>query len=636
MVWPPWFRCLVLALLALGSAGAWAQGIESVLRPGDVIAGHAKWEEECAKCHVRFDRAAQDRLCIDCHKEVGQDMRERTGYHGRLEPKPCRTCHTDHKGRGARIVQLDRQRFDHALTDYVLRGRHARVECDKCHEPSRKFRQAPRECHACHRKDDVHKGSLGAQCADCHTESDWKQAKFDHDKTRFALAGKHAQTECVACHKKGSDYKEAPRTCIGCHKKDDDAPRGHKGQYGERCDGCHGAKSWKPATFNHDTDTRYALRGKHRAAKCADCHTGPLYRDKLGSTCIDCHRKDDEGARGHKGALGRDCAACHVESGWKDKGRFDHDKTRFPLLGRHVQAPCGDCHKSTDYKQAPRECIGCHRKDDKHEATLGTKCESCHGERQWRDVARFDHDKTRFALRHAHAARTVACKACHADLKHYRDTPVDCHACHRKDDKHQGQLGTACESCHTDRDWKVAGFDHRRARFALVGRHQAVACQDCHASARYKDAPRECIACHRKDDEGVRGHQGRFGGACESCHNARAWTLADYDHARRARFALDGAHARLACDACHTRPAPAGKAAAEVGTACVGCHRRDDVHDGAFGRVCEQCHGTDQWKRIRNRVGAGADEKGLSARTWAMVFGHWSRASAHAASKGQP
>lgn len=82
-----------------------------------------------------------------------------------------------------------------------------------------------------HRKDDVHQGSLGAKCADCHTENDWKEAKFDHEKTRFPLTGKHVDTKCVDCHKKGADYKDAPRTCIGCHKEDDDSSKGHKGLY---------------------------------------------------------------------------------------------------------------------------------------------------------------------------------------------------------------------------------------------------------------------------------------------------------------------------------------------------------------------------------------------------------------------
>jgi hypothetical protein len=628
---PSWLRwALLTLLLGFGAQGhASAQGLESVIRPGEVVQGHAKWEEECAKCHVRFDRAAQDRMCMDCHKEVGQDMRERIGFHGRLKPQACRTCHTDHKGRTASIVELDKQRFDHEQTDYALRGKHTKVECAKCHEAKKKYWQAPSDCSTCHRKDDVHKGSLGLKCADCHTENDWKEAKFDHGKTRFALKDKHAQAKCIACHKQGVDYKDTPRTCIGCHRKDDDGAKGHKGLYGERCDSCHGVQAWKPSTFSHDTATKYALRGKHRTARCADCHTGNLYKDKIGSACIDCHKKDDDGLKGHKGSLGRDCAGCHTETGWKEKAKFDHERTRFPLLGKHVDTKCADCHKSTNYKEAPKDCIGCHKKDDKHEATLGTKCESCHIERDWKTTStRFDHDKTRFKLRNAHVAKTVQCKACHVDLKHFRDTLLECHACHKKDDKHEGQLGIKCESCHGDRDWKVSDFDHRRTRYPLVGKHVVVKCATCHVTPRYRDAARDCFGCHKKDDK----HKLKFGMACESCHNARAWGIWDYDHARRAKVALDGAHAKLACEKCHTRPAPAGKAAAEVGNSCISCHRRDDTHDGAFGSVCEQCHVTDNWKRIRNRIGAATDDK----QQWAGVVGFASRLTRDTEPRRQP
>ena len=72
-------RSLVLLALLVFAAcfagAAQAQSVESVLSPGKVIEGHAKVEGDCKRCHVRFDRAAQDGLCMDCHKEVGQDMR---------------------------------------------------------------------------------------------------------------------------------------------------------------------------------------------------------------------------------------------------------------------------------------------------------------------------------------------------------------------------------------------------------------------------------------------------------------------------------------------------------------------------------------------------------------------------------
>lgn len=589
-----WLRALFLLAAALAASLVQAQSIESVLSPGRLVAAHAKWEDECRSCHLPFDRAAQDRLCADCHKDIGRDMRERTGFHGRQKAQPCRSCHTDHRGRDARIVVFEPKQFDHAQADFALRGAHRQTDCAKCHAPAKKYSAAPSDCNACHRKDDVHKGSLGPKCADCHGESSWKETTFDHATTRFALTGRHADTRCDACHK-NDRYKETPRACVACHKADDQGSKGHQGRFGEKCDSCHTDKAWKPSTFNHDTDTKYTLRGKHRSARCNDCHSTPAPRVRLGTDCYSCHQKDDK----HKETLGRDCGSCHNERDWKEPARFDHDKTEFPLLGAHTKTRCDACHTSKVFKEAPKMCIGCHRKDDRHEGTLGTDCAACHGERDWKTTGgRFDHARTRFPLRNAHAAPKVACKDCHRDAKSYRPTPTDCLACHRKDDKHEGQLGAKCESCHADTSWKNARFDHAATRFPLLGRHMATDCKSCHKSARYTDAPRECIGCHRKDDR----HKLAYGEKCDSCHNARAWTLWEFDHARRSRWPLEGAHRRVACADCHVKPAPPGRPIAPLSDACVACHRKDDVHDGSFGARCEQCHVAEKWKKVSNRV----------------------------------
>lgn len=594
---------LLAAMLSLGiwSPSASAQGVESVLSPGNVVAGHAKLEHDCKECHVRFDRKGQDRLCMGCHKDVGTDVRAKSGFHGRQKLQACNTCHTDHKGRDAKIVVLDKKKFDHNQSDYPLRAKHQKVDCEKCHPAGKRYREAPLECNACHRKDDVHKGGLGLKCADCHSESNWKEATFDHGKTKFALTGKHAEAKCADCHK-NSNFKDAPRTCVGCHRLDDER-KGHKGQYGEKCERCHGVKIWKPSTFSHDVDTRYVLRGKHRATKCADCHKGPVYRVKLSNDCYACHKADDK----HKDTLGRDCASCHSERGWKEPAQFNHDQTSFPLLGKHEKTECKACHKDVMYKEAPRDCLGCHRKDDKHEGTLGTNCADCHNERDWKATdKRFDHDKTRFQLRNAHARPTIKCEACHKDARSFRDTGRDCVACHKKDDKHEGQLGSQCEKCHGDRTWKVDIFDHDKTRFPLLGLHSKAACKGCHETLRYKDAPRDCYACHRKEDR----HELKFGVSCESCHNVRTWAVWDYDHDKRTRYLLDGAHRKTACESCHKLPAPAGKAAALTGTTCVTCHVAEDVHDRQFGVRCEQCHITETWKKLLGRI--GATEPGLA------------------------
>ncbi len=588
-----WF--VVLGITGTFAAGARAQGIESILAPGKLVQAHVKLENDCAQCHVKFDRKAQDGLCMSCHKEVGSDMRARAGFHGRNKPQACNVCHTDHKGRGAQIVLLDKKQFDHNQTDYALRNKHQKVECEKCHVAGKKYREVPQDCNACHRKDDVHKGSLGSKCADCHSDIGWKETtRFDHDKTRFSLAGKHVDVKCSGCHKT-SEYKDTPRTCIGCHRKDDDQ-KGHKGQFGEKCETCHDAKAWKPTSFNHDVDTKYVLRGKHKTTKCTDCHKGNVYRGKLIGDCYACHKADDK----HKDSLGRDCGSCHSERSWKEPAKFNHDQTSFPLLGKHVQADCKDCHKSAMFKEAPKDCYSCHKKEDKHEGTLGKSCADCHSERDWKTTAgRFNHDLTKFQLRNAHADAKLKCSGCHKDLNSYRNTPIDCYSCHKKDDKHEGQQGKQCEQCHTDRSWKVEKFDHNLSRFPLTGRHGAVVCKDCHKNALFKDTPRDCYSCHKKEDK----HKLKFGERCESCHNTRAWTTWDFDHTRRAKYPLDGAHNKVKCESCHKLEAPKGKDSASVGTTCVACHRSDDVHDGQFGMRCETCHQTEHWKKIKGRIG---------------------------------
>jgi hypothetical protein len=558
-----------------------AQTLESALMPGPVIAGHAKLEAECGNCHVRFDRAAQDRLCMDCHKPVGADVRARRGFHGRIDAATCRSCHTEHKGREMRIAAFDERRFDHAKTDFALAGAHAKVECRSCHVAGRRHAEAPGQCVDCHRKDDTHRGSLGSRCADCHGETSWKDARFDHARTRFALTGRHAEAECRSCHRDPS-FKATPTTCAGCHRNDDKL---HRGRLGDRCETCHGVRDWKTTTFQHDRDTRYALRGRHRVARCESCHVTAGGREKPATTCAACHRADDK----HQGTLGPACGDCHVERGWKET-RIDHDATAFPLRDKHRDVECRECHRDPrSFKGTPVDCASCHRKDDTHKGRFGERCESCHVARGWRDLV-FAHDRdTRFLLKGRHA--DVKCDGCHAGALYRDKVGTECRSCHGKDDVHRGSLGLQCQSCHTEASWKVARFDHARTRFALAGRHARIECNACHRTQVFREAPRECIGCHEADDR----HHGVLGRDCASCHNARDWRLGSFDHART-RFALDGAHRRVACAACHVVP---GATIAPLSGACADCHRQDDVHHGAYGPQCERCHVTRSFREIR-------------------------------------
>jgi hypothetical protein len=330
--------------------------------------------------------------------------------------------------------------FDHDKTEFKLLGSHRQVECNKCHKTPQ-LRETPKTCVECHKRVDRHKGVLGTQCAQCHTVKEWKEILFDHDKTRFALIGKHQNVECLKCHKT-PDMKSTPKTCVECHQKDDY----HKGKLGRECARCHSAEEWKKIGFDH-SKTDYPLVGKHLDVPCTKCHVREPY--KIPSQCASCHRPDDK----HKGQLGDSCETCHTEKGWKDVQKFDHQKTNFKLLDKHRDVRCSECHKTALFKDTSSVCNDCHVKDDYHKAQFGKRCEVCHTAKTWKRDD-FDHAKeTGYALVKKHSQ--LKCGQCHVKQLFVQKTSRMCVRCHEKDDIHEGELGTRCEICHSEVGFKV-------------------------------------------------------------------------------------------------------------------------------------------------------------------------------------
>ena len=576
-------KTLVICAMLMGGTPAFADSVGDILSPGKLIQGHAKFDSECNTCHKKFDKAGQNTLCKDCHKDVAKDIAEMHGFHGhQKEQKDCKECHTDHKGRDAKIVVFATDKFDHTQTNFELKGGHTnpKVQCKECHIPTKKFREAPSVCYSCHKKDDKHKGGLGTDCAKCHEEKDWKTIRFDHNKTDFKLLGKHSDVKCNDCHI-DNKFKDTAKQCFSCHKKDDK----HKGNFGAKCETCHLEKSWKEIIFDHNKQTKYLLRWKHFEAKCTSCHMGDVHKEKLQTDCLSCHKKDDK----HKGTFGSKCESCHLEKGWKEI-LFDHaKKTKYPLIGKHLDAKCSSCHKVDLKEKLPMDCISCHKKDDKHKGNFGSKCESCHVEREWKEML-FDHTKsTKYPLLFKH--KDVKCISCHKGDIYKDKLESKCFACHEKDDKHKGQEGKKCESCHNEQAWTKAKFDHSNAAFPLLGKHFLVECKKCHIAPTFKDAKSDCWSCHEKEDI----HKRRLGTSCDTCHNMRNWKAWDFDH-NKTNFKLDGPHGKLGCYECHKQPM---NKKLSVSSSCGSCHASDDVHNGEYGRQCERCHLGTTWKKVK-------------------------------------
>ena len=436
---------VLLAWLAALSGWAGAQTVlEKLVMPGPLTQSHTKYEPQCGKCHVSFSRGAQTGLCLDCHKEIAVDRNDRKRLHGREQgasTQECRQCHADHKGREFNINPLDKETFNHDVTNYRLVDSHRGVPCTGCHAATVKYRETPSTCFECHKKIDPHRGRLGERCENCHTTVKWRDTReFDHGKTKFPLLGAHKAVACTTCHA-GQQYKDLPTACGSCHKLQDV----HGGRYGDKCDACHEQVKWKPARFDHNK-TKFPLRNAHAKAKCDSCHTGDLYHDKLATSCVSCHRKDP-----HQGKLGERCEKCHNDLGWRKNITFDHELTRFPLAGLHKTVPCEECHRTPTYKNTPTACESCHK--DFHQGRLGGRCATCHTPNGWM-LWRFDHAKqTRFALAGAH--QKLTCEACHkAKSPPNMKLPMECYSCHRGSDAHNGTFGQSCERCHVATSWR--------------------------------------------------------------------------------------------------------------------------------------------------------------------------------------
>jgi hypothetical protein len=324
--------------------------------------------------------------------------------------------------------------------------------------------------------------------------------------------------------------------------------------------------------------------------ECAACHVDP-----------------------HQGRLGASCTSCHDTNSWKhtSTSHFDHERTSYPLRGRHATVACEKCHPpGKPLRVAHERCSDCHA--DVHLRQFARRadrgrCESCH-DLDGFVPARYsvdDHQKSAFALTGAHLA--VACNACHRKVPALELVSVDreivvpnhapattrfrfaserCADCHR--DPHRGEVDrwkakdAGCEVCHRVETWHQVAFDHSKTRYALVGAHQRVACTKCHAKVdvgtprerlRFTGLDQGCASCHPDP------HRGQFarGGEtdCGRCHTVETLKATTFDHNRDADWPLKGAHQRVPCHSCHKPVTEAGVTFVryrDAPTACKGCH----------------------------------------------------------------
>ena len=84
---------LFLLASAVFSVSSYSAPFDRLLMPGKLVESHKKTEKECDKCHEAFDQKMQNKLCLNCHKKVKEDVKSEKGFHGRnklIEKKECK------------------------------------------------------------------------------------------------------------------------------------------------------------------------------------------------------------------------------------------------------------------------------------------------------------------------------------------------------------------------------------------------------------------------------------------------------------------------------------------------------------------------------------------------------------------
>nr|MBA3540822.1 hypothetical protein [Deltaproteobacteria bacterium] len=327
----------------------------------------------CASCHpgkgidapiAAFRGIAK--TCKGCHVDIHAQQFTLTA-----PAKDCASCHGTNR--------WETPKFDHVKTRYALDGVHVDLACASCHRPTKlrnddrviTWRLGYAECKDCHANPHP---KVGMDCKGCHAATSWKPtarggAGFDHDATGFGLRAAHAKAACTQCHT--GTRSLANNTCQSCH------PDPHLGRMAGQCFECHTAVAWQDVgMFDQHRRTRMPLTGKHAVIECSACHKRQAERTwrDLPTDCFGCHAQSYQTAKtpDHDPPGGpllpRDCARCHVTTGWApaiDPAKVtrlaatEHDRVFALSTGSHRTATCESCHVDRARTRAVR-CDGCH------------------------------------------------------------------------------------------------------------------------------------------------------------------------------------------------------------------------------------------------------------------------------------
>ncbi len=204
---------------------------------------------------------------------------------------------------------------------------------------------------------------------------------------------------------------------------------------------------------------------------------------------------------------------------------------------RFLRSECSGCHVANEGVPAAR-CISCHanetallqRQPTAFHANIGT-CVECHrehegnaglrsamnhealiriGTRQLANAPQDSEARLLYAHLFAHgpAANTTSTTA--VSVSTPMEQLLDCYGCHQSRDRHTGQFGRECGSCHATDQWTIARYNHPSP--------DSKDCAQCHAPP-----PSHLMEHFEMISKKAAGVEHADPSQCYLCHQTTSW-----------------------------------------------------------------------------------------------------------------
>lgn len=374
----------------------WSAAVSS---PGLLSSSHRLLEKNCAACHQTSFSGVEDEACSTCHKLTKHGVHKVEGTHKvasrndeersvtwltkHEDPRPCVTCHNEHRG-DAPISVADSRLCIDCHKDLQKVSPKTKLQNVTSIDAHPHFKVPLDEGliklnHAVHLKPGLRgpNGEETLRCNDCH-----HQAEADGAKSRTFAAIRY-EKDCARCHPLSFDADLPDK--VAPHGNPDEVVQYVFGEYaklevfGKREENFRGLEKLTYEAANRDSANSPGKNDLKQAVASA------LAAEKLiftQTSCVLCHQIEQL-PNVPENALSAHYSVRKPRGNepWLKRALFDHSA--------HQAVSCTGCHagvkeskESTDSLIPKLEsCLNCHAKELKagHGTNgLGSSCISCH------------------------------------------------------------------------------------------------------------------------------------------------------------------------------------------------------------------------------------------------------------------